>query len=279
MNLLLTRSSRRVSPAAAYDTDAQLYFDAVLAAAGTDTLSSGDKTAVNTFVLAAKSHNYWTKFKRINVFGGSVGTSAQQLLGALVPLYTGGGALTSDTNHNFAPGDYTVGVGFQGNGSSTYIDPGLSSTDFTLNDTHVAFYDRGSSCFVDVAGGNSGPSDMTVRIVFNSTLDSAQYDTSGGYVSGSISGPYGLVMGTRTSSSYHAVYQNGNLINSNATASGAGLGTVAYYVMAFSNNGTPQYQTANAFGSYSFGAGMSPTDAANYYTDLQAYMTAAGRNV
>ena len=106
---------------------------------------------------------------------------------------------------------------------------------------------------------------------------SDQYNDVNGRVntSSAISTPFGHLIGTRTASNAHAIYRNGSSVAS-TTNSGGSLSSISGSVTvfrAFTN------EAGYTLGGYSIGSGLSSTDASNYYTDMQTFQTAMGRNV
>ena len=104
-----------------YDTDAQTWFNAVVAAG--DSISDNNKLAVsNLFVgmkaLSSGSAYFWTNLTHMNLFMG-----ANSLTGALVPVI---GA--SIVNHGFVSGDYSRTTGLIGSTTSgaKYIDTSVA---------------------------------------------------------------------------------------------------------------------------------------------------------
>ena len=255
-----------------YDSEAQAYFDAIVSNGGT--ISTASKGYVNTFILAAKSHGYWSKIKHINLFAGD------QLSAALVAIKPGVGT-SVDTNHNFVGGDYTESGGLVGNGSTKYLDTGMLASSLSANDTHIAQYNKTNETSSTSAIGAAYLADsvFSCHFPYSGTLYSDQYNSGGsaGRVStGCVSA--GLHIGTRTSSSAHVIYVAGSSVASSSTSGGT-LSTIAYNCFVFCRNdaGTPNYFFNAAMIGYSFGSGLSSTDASNFSTDWAALQGALGR--
>lgn len=257
--------------AASVDADAAAWATAVTANGGT--YSAGTLTAVDTFVKAAKASNYWSKLNRINLFCGD------QLAAALVPLKVGGGSAT-DTNVNFVGGDYTESTGLKGNGSTKYLDTGLSpSASLVANDTHLAFYDRASVAATEgVQIGSGDASGQFLTYVFSDIAYSDQYAAGTGRVSAAVVGPYGFVVGSRTASNAHAIYKGGSSIASNATTSGT-LTARSVYVFARNQTGTADLYTSHPLAAYSIGSSLTAGDVTAYNTHIEAFQDALGRGV
>lgn len=255
---------------ASTDADAALWAAAVTSAGGT--YSAGTLAAVSAFCTSAKASNYWTKLNRINLFCGN------QLAAALVPLKAGGGSAT-DTNFNFVAGDYTEATGLTGNGSSKYLATGLiSSVSLTLNDTHLAVYNRSSTA---AAGGSHiGASSYRFSCPFtDGTFYDDHYDSGAGRLtSAALPAPFGFGVGSRTGAAAHALYRNGSSLTSNAATSGS-LPAVEFYVFAFNSAGVASSYVAQPLAAYSIGSGLSAGDVTAYNTHMQAFQTALSRQV
>jgi hypothetical protein len=261
------------------DADAAAWAAAVTAAGGT--YSPTTLAAVSAFAVSAKASGYWTKINRINLFCGN------QLAAALVPLKVGGGSAT-ETNVNFVAGDYTEATGLTGNGSTKYLNTGLvPSASLTLNDTHLSVYNRGSL----VAGGGAhigATSSATVSTFYilapltDGSVYSDQYTNSaasGRVFSAALPAPFGFVVGSRTGSTAHAVYQNGTSLATSASVSTGTLPTVPVYVCAQDSSGAPGNWVSNPLAAYSIGSGLSAADVTAYNTHMQTFQQALLRNV
>lgn len=263
------------------DTDAAAWAAAVTANSGT--YSAAGLAATDAFCKSAKASGYWSKLNRINLFAGGGGTATQNLAGTLVPLKVGGGSAT-ETNVNFVAGDYTEATGLTGNGSTKYLTTGLvPSVSLTLNDTHVAIYNRGSGA---AGGGYIGAwSDATPTNALSllapftdGNLYSDAYNAVAGRVSAAVANPYGLLIGSRTASNLHTIYKAGSSIGSNATNAGA-LPAIECYVFAHNRAGVANPISSNPLAAYSIGSGLTAGDVTAYNTHMQAFQTALSRNV
>jgi hypothetical protein len=223
---------------------------------------------------SAKASGYWTKLNRVNLFCGN------QLAAALIPLKVGLGSAT-ETNVNFVSGDYTEATGLTGNGSTKYLNTGLLATGLTLNDTHLAVYNRSSAAGNSTLGCLNGTDRLTFAAPFtDSRMYSDMYDSGSGRVSsaGVIGTPNGFLVASRTASNSHAVYRNGASVNSNATSGGA-LPAANVFVFAYSNAGAPNGYTSNILAGYSIGSGLSAAEVAAYNTHMEAFQDALNRGV
>ena len=86
---IIAAAAARRSGAGGTDADAQDYFDRVAANSGT--LSGTTQGAVNTFVVSAKSHGYWSKLRRINLLCGDYAAMFTPLASDVPVLLLSGG--------------------------------------------------------------------------------------------------------------------------------------------------------------------------------------------
>lgn len=257
------------NPPAGTDTDAAAWKTAVLANSGT--VSDATLKAVSDFCKAAKANNYWSKLLRINLFCGG------QLAACLVPLKVGGGN-SVETNYNFVSGDYSESTGLTSSASNRLLSTGFSPSSLTANDTHFCVYNRSSSIVYGyphmVIGGGMALfapfSDGKVYSDQYSINDNGRVNTSS-----AVGTPIGHIVASRTSSTSHVIYRNGSSVATNTATNSSTLGTGPLFVFGLSTSKSAQ----NNLAAYSIGSGLSSTDASNYYTDLQAFQTALGRNV
>lgn len=259
---------------ASYDAEAQAYFNAIVTNGGT--ISTASKGYINTFVLAAKAHSYWTK---LSVFAPLTG---DQLLAALVAFKPKTTNTVTFAANNFVSGDYTEATGLLGDGSTKYIDTGLLSTSLTANSSHLMVYNRSSSSNSGRHGAADGGGIFETYAPYgDATFYSDQYDTSSGRTASNsgIGTPYGFLVASRTASNSHVLYRNGSSVaSSNTTGSGGTLTAINVYFFAV-NSGSGAAGFADCrLAAFSFGDGLTSGDVSNYSTDLNALQTSLGRN-
>lgn len=254
------------------DPDAAAWGTAVTAAGGT--YSASTLSAMSTFAKAAKASGYWDKLNRINLFAGD------QLTAALVPLKVGGGS-TTETNVNFVAGDYTEATGLTGNGTTKYLNTGLTpSVSLVMNDTHLTVYNRSANA----TGANTalGARDGTNYLEFFApNNDGIAYSRAGDVtvLSGAVAAPYGSLVATRPSSTSHTIYRQGAQVATTAVASAGALINLPVFVFALNSAGSPTLYSAQVFAAYSIGSGLSAADVTAYNTHLEAFQDALGRGV
>lgn len=103
------------------DSATLVWKNAILAAGGS--VTTGQQTAVDTFVKSAKTNGYWNNLLDVGPLAGSDLTSAK------VKLKNYSGTGTSVTATNFVSGDYSVTAGLQG-ASTKFLDTGFNYQTF-----------------------------------------------------------------------------------------------------------------------------------------------------
>lgn len=268
------KTALRLLLAPPIDSDVIGWKSRVIAAGGT--VSSGTVLALSRFSKACKAAGLWDKLNRVNLFCGD------QLTAALVPLKVGAGSAT-DTNVNFVSGDYTEATGLTGNGSSKYLNTGLNASTLTTNSTHLAVYNRSSSAVgggrhIGVSAGIDGFAIVAPFTDGGFYSDQYNFTAGAGRVSVAVSGPYGFLLGSRTSSSSHQIFKNGASVASN-TGSGGSIPSLNIFVFAWNLTGSPNTYTSHVLAGYSVGSGMTASEASDYNTIMEAFQDALGRGV
>ena len=253
----------RAASGGGVDPDAQAF---ITAAGITNPTQQG---AVNTLVVDLKGYNIWTKFKAIYpIVGGTASSHA-------VNLKTPG-----TYNLTFSTGWTHASTGMTPNGTSAYANTSLvPSSVLSLNSTHISGYIRTNlvSQAPMLSSENAGSYDnglyiwplqsqgyYSVRINDNtSTFSTVTYDIRGFHLA------------TRTASNVKKYRVNTAQIFNDTTVS-TGLNTSSIYIGASRNNAN---YFSNQIAFNSIGDGLTDTEAANFYTAVQAFQTTLSRQV
>jgi len=263
----------RVASGGGNDADAQAF---ITAASITD---STQQSAINTLVTSLKSANIWTKMKAVYPFVG--GTAVQHRfnlkdprdLDAAYRLVFNGGWTHSST-------------GALPNGTTGYADTKLiPSSALTAFNLHISYYSRTDS-------SNSSMIGLQDDIVSNgSQLYLAGDKTTDYYSATNTDANRILVSSTNTTGYYIAsrltsqnlkAYKNGSQVGSNTQISSGYRANISMHLGFYWRN---QFNVSNiSYGNkestfVSIGDGLTDTEAANFYTAVQAYQTTLGRNV
>lgn len=271
-----------VAGGSSYDPDAQAYFDAIVAAGGT--IGSSEQTYVNTFVLATKSHSYWTKLIRINLVLGD-------FTACFVPLKIGGGNAV-DTNMNFVSGDYTQVTGLKGNASNKYLKTGITMNNLTPGNFSIGFVGQGmeynlSGGFYILMGHQKSTANYNnILLVANNsvTRNFSSYDS---YFSGPadaiFSSPLqtGFIVGNQASTTDTKIYENAVQKATSSGATGGSYG-VSYEIYVFCegiDGSTTGNFTASTCRGYFIGTALTTGNITDLNTDWEALNDALGRGV
>ena len=252
-----------------YDPDAQAFFTA------SGLTGATNLTAINNLVVALKGFGIWTKMKAIYPMIG--GTAAlhkwnlkdpRDLDAAFRLVFSGGWSHTS--------------TGATPNGVNAYADTFLtSSTSLLLNSSHISYYSRTQSNGTEVEiGSSTGPnaSDPGSLIeIRTSGITYYRINSQGSYITYSDADSRAFYISNRTASNVINGWRNSTKVATGTIAS-FGLSTRTFWLAGFNQNGSVFYSTKQcAFAT--IGDGLTDTEAANFYTAVQAYQTTLSRQV
>jgi hypothetical protein len=190
---------------------------------------------------------------------------------------------TTDTNVGpFVSGDFADSTGLAA-GSGKYLRTGLTQANVGTA-CHLAFYDcaKATNAYANRIGSR-GASDTHEHAITNldvaTTMDYGSSAVAGngraratGYTQ---AGAFWL--GVNPSATSAILYKNG-VSAATSTPSARTAQNLEYWAFALNNNGTlDSAQTTGRSGGYSIGAAMDATQAAAYYTAMQAFQSAMGR--
>jgi hypothetical protein len=256
-----------------FDADAQAF---ITAAVITDVTQ---QNAINTLVVDLKGYSIWTKMKALYPFVG--GTSTTHKFNLKNPLDTDAafrlvfnGGWTHSSN------------GALPNGTNAYANSFLTpSTSLTLNTTHISLYSR-TSTVTNAArdmGAFLSSSNPCMSLGTNTGVFISDHYNFNFRISSSIASATGFYLGTRTTTTSHKLYKNGSILGSNTVLSAGSLPPLALFLGAV-NLGSAGLESAGAYSNkqYAFasiGDGLDDTEAANFYTAVQAFQTTLSRQV
>lgn len=254
--------------AVSYDADAKAFFDRVMAAGGT--LSLTEQNAVNQLVIDLKANSLWTSMQAIYpMVGVSAAACAQNLKSS---SFTG----------TFSGGWTFESTGVTGNGSNAYMDTGLNpNATLSQNSSHLSYYSR--SNFGATTVGDIGSLSTVPTSYFHAHIrysGDAYYMLLASNVVPTISNnsTLGFFNGNRNSSTNISHFRNGTNLG-NATVTSVALNTLNVYINAHNRNGSPAEYSNKQCAFASIGAGLSDGQASNFYTNIQTFQTSLSRNV
>lgn len=256
-----------------YDPDAQAFFTA------SGLTGATELNAINQLVLDLKGYGIWAKMKAIYPFVG--GTAALHKWNLKDP---------QDTNAAFRlvfNGGWTHSAnGALPNGVNGYANPFLNpNVSLTLLNTHLSFYSRTSAIGNgkrDI-GAFMGPYSTPSFSIGTNTgvLLSDHYWFTTNRMSRTIPNAQGLMLTSRTNDTTHKAYRNGVQLGATDTVSNAGntMPNAPLFIGAANSDFGAIGFSTKEYAFASIGDGLTDTEAANFYTAVQAYQTTLSRQV
>jgi hypothetical protein len=248
-----------------FDADAQAF---ITAAAITDPTQ---QAAINTLVVDLKGYGLWTNMKALYPFVGS--TASQQKFNLKDPL-----DLDAAFRLQFLGGWTHSANGALPNGTNAYADTFLTpSTTLTLNSHSFGIYSRTNNtsgtqvygCLSSIGGFKFLQNNLTAASFISGSISNTINYTANPSTS--------LLMLSRTSATLAKAFRAGVLLATNTVAV-TNLPPVKFYLGARNNTGGEfftNHEVAFAF----LADGLNDTEAANFYTAVQAFQTTLGRQV
>ena len=253
------------------DPDAQAF---ITAASITDPTQ---QAAINTLVVDLKGYNIWSKMKALYPFVGS--TASQQKFNLKDPR-----DLDAAFRLVFSGGWNHSNLGATPNGvnafANTYFNPIAQSS--ALQSFSISFYSRTNSNAgnaFDIGSATvwgSGYQATTIATRYNNNntfigiastyTQNAETDSRGFYLAGT------------NGSTTRILYKNG--VNTfSGTSAQDGFANRSLYIGAINDNGLDNARSNKQTAFAHIGDGLSPTEAANFYTAVQAFQTTLGRSI
>ena len=256
---------------APYDPDAEAWRRAVLALGGA--VSAAQQRRIVRLVRALKARGVWPVLDRLWIF------AAEDAAQALTDLRTRSLASLSPT-----PPAFTALRGFQGNGTSAYVDFGVAAsalTQFTQNSAHIGFYvqsgDGATSTWVGARDSGSGfSSDINsgVSAAANFSIQAASSAT--GMIQG---GQSGMHIADRQSNAMGSWARNGVDTDVNKMVTTSSSRAIANLTaLARNTSGTYAQFSGSRLAMVSFGSTLGSTGRANLAIAVNTYMAAIGAN-
>jgi hypothetical protein len=246
------------------DPDAQAF---ITAAAITDPTQ---QVAINTLVVDLKGYSIWTKMKALYPFVGGTSTSTSY-------------NLKDTTQYQISwNGGWTWGVnGVNGNAANSYGNTGFIPSAVTAQNSFAyGFYSRTNIDALTVDMGGVGSVATGYMMLFARYSNQIYNVINSGviYTNSANTNSQGFYVGSRTTATTIKNYKNGTLLTTGITpSSGNANGTL--YIGAFNNNGALQYSTNRQYALSFISDGLTDTEAANFYTAVQAFQTTLSRQV
>ena len=247
------------------DPDAQAF---ITAAAITNPTQ---QAAINTLVVDLKGYSLWTKMKALYPFVG--GTAAQHKWNLKDPR-----DLDAAFRLVFSGGWTHSSTGALPNGTNGYADTFLTpSVSLTSSSGHLSIYSRTNVAEdkYDI-GVVTFPNDNMIASRYIANLFYVNYGAAT-YPNISNTDSRGHFINNRNSVTNTTGFKNGvRVINSAQTG---GLATNPIFISALNNNAVAASFSSKQLAFSSLGDGLTDTEAANFYTAVQAFQTTLNRQI
>jgi hypothetical protein len=256
---------------AGFDSDAQAFFTA------TGITDATIKTAINNLVVAMKGYSIWTKCDAIYPFVG--GSAALHKWNLKNPVDADAqfrivfsGTATHDAN------------GYTPNGTTGYGDTKYNGNTAGRNDnSHLSVYVRTNTAAADkteISAYNGGGDYWAIKA--RQAGDTGFYGmynfaTNGFIQVAGVTDARGFHINSRRGATDGEAYTNGVSIGTDTSNSGPNIPNVVVHIGKRSDSAASFTDRNIAFAS--MGQGLTDTEAANYYTAVQAFQTTLSRQV
>lgn len=254
----------------AYDPDAQAFFTA------SGLTGATNLTAINTLVVALKGFGIWSKMKAIYPFVGGTASlhkwnlkDPQDTNAAFRLVFNGG------WTHS-ATGALPGGVNGYAN---TFLNP--NSAFSVNNDIHFSYYSRTNISAVDCEIGAQTTNYLVLSIRRSDQSNQTFYglNTTGTFSTFVDSNSAAFYIGSRIGTAQKG-FRNSSLVANTTNTAGA-RPNANVFLATLNVNGNPDsgLYSAKECAFASLGDGLTDTEAANFYTAVQAYNTTLSRQV
>jgi hypothetical protein len=255
-------------PKFSFDPDAQAF---IIAAGITNPTQ---QSAIITLVADLKTYGVWTKMKAIYpIVGGTASSHKFNLkdprdLDAAFRLTYGTG-VTHSSNGMVSNGT----SGF----ANTYFNP---TTGFSVNDNvHLSYYSRTNvnTTQIEIGSANFSAGPYLMLWIRDSNNSRFVMNVTGSYATASDTDSRAFYIGNRIGTSEKGFRNNINVAS--RTSTGALRPNFNIYLLAANYGGSTSFYSTKQCAFASIGDGLTDTDAANFYTAVNAYQVALSRNV
>ena len=252
-------------PKSSFDPDAQAF----ITAAGIT--NPTQQSAIITLVSDLKAYGIWTKMKAIYPIVG--GTASQHKFNLKDPR-----DLDAAFRLTFANAVTHSATGMVSNGTSGYADTNFRpSTNASLNSHHLSYYSRTNVNLTQVEIGALSGSSQDILEIRTAGTTYFIINQTAPYATVADTDSKAFYLGNRTASNVVNGWKNGVKV-ATLTSSSTALVALNIYLLAY-NTGIPSLYSTKECAFASIGDGLTDTEAANFYTAVQAYQTTLGRSI
>ena len=227
--------------------------------------------ALNTLESDMATYGLTAKMKALYpMVGGTAGKHSYNFMNTAAYQLTFNGGWTHSS------------TGALPNGTNAYANTGLTpNAVLSQNSTHISVYSRTNigNLGVDIGSQDSGSTKgLYILPFFNSTFFYSRLNSAAQVNYSPMPNSLGLLSISRIVSNQYSLYKNGtNLITGSANSDG--LSPFNISLSAFNDNGSNSLYSSRQLAIASIGDGLDDTEAANFYTAVQAFQTTLSRNV
>jgi hypothetical protein len=256
-----------------FDADALAFFARVTAAGGS--LSLTEQNAVNQLVLDLKLNSIWTSLLAIYPMVGASAAACSQNL------------KSSSFTGTFSGGWTYASTGVTPNGTNAYFDTSLiPNTSLTFNSASFSIYSRNNFTPSSTQAWGCTSSSTQLPLLVGTMLSTKglegliySFNAPDTMVSATGQNLAAMFLTTRTSSSNAKLFRNNTQLASTTTNNQITQPTNSFLFGAYRQlSGIFNYNTFE-YAFSSLGNGLSDTQAANFYTNVQTFQTSLSRNV
>jgi hypothetical protein len=263
--------------------DAKIWIDNVYSNGGT--VSTATASAVNTLCDSINSNNLRNKFYRMNLFCGN------NLAACLVPLYRGTdrtliyGNPVSDSNNNFISSDFNENSGLIGNGSTKWLDTGLSQNFATYKHFGFVMNKLPSVAYRVIMGAKANTASDFIsdtRIQTDGTTTTVSYLTGSdsGQLSVSISLPIAektFVIGVSDSDNNNKLYADVIASNNRPSYSTSNTTSIGVFAQKIGQNNSGTSHTDARLSLYTIGLNLSSSEISTLTSIIDSFNDALNR--
>ena len=250
----------------AFDADAQAFFDRVTAASGS--LNTTEQNAVNTLVVQMKADGIWDSMKAIYPM---VGASAA--------------ACSQNLKSSSFTGSFSSGWTFASTGASTVKGAGsfmdtnlLANTELSSADSHLSYYCRSSLLDnSNVLLGNNGIDSAWIGLYRGANLYYSALSSAFSSVSILGISTVAFWLSNKINPNTLQFIRNSVILDTKTVTETTFASTQNIYLNNFNSASTFSSGAECAFAS--IGNSFTDTQAANFYTAVQAFQTTLNRQV
>lgn len=231
-------------------------------------------SAICTLVTSMKANGTWAKCSAIYPFVGN--TASQQKWNLKDPR-----DLNAAFRLQFFGGGTHSANGYLPNGTNAYADTFfIPSSSASQNSHHLSYYSRTNSNLTEVEMGSfNNLSNGSLVEIRTANVSYFRVNNGVGTITFADTDSRAFYLANRTASNLINAWRNSTKAVQSALLASTTLSSTKYYLGAFNNAGVAALFSTKQCAFASIGAGLSDTEAASLYTNVQTFNTTLSRNV